>query len=137
MNEQLRKQIDKEISPYLSKDEDVKSVGFFRKVPATRKLILTRGLARFFSQEFLAALTEKRMILVPVNKINGKTVYGDAWDIDLKDVKFGNSLFSDLVLQVGIAGSRHRLRLRFEYGSSTNRSEKDYFMAALLNAQQA
>jgi hypothetical protein len=137
MNEQLKRQIDKEIFPHLSKDEEIKAAGYFRKVPSVQKLMLTRGFARFFSQEFLAAVTDKRLMLIPVGKINRKTVYGDVLNVDLKDVKFGNNFLSDLILLVRISGVSHHLKLRYEYGSHSYRMDKNHFMTALQNAQEA
>ena len=131
MNEQLKEQVDKEFSQYLSTDERVKASGFFRKVPSIRMWMLTRGFARFFSKEFLVGVTDQRVLVIPINRVEGKTVYGDALNINTQDIRFGFGWFNDLIVRFRLSDSNHRLKLRFASGPFSDQTDRLHFLKAL------
>lgn len=124
-------------NPYLQKGERIISVGVFRKIPSVSAMIMTRCMARFFTQISIIAVTDKRVILLPESK-RGESLVGKPMDaIGFDDVSFSESFFYSTMVEIRLPGEDSPLRLRF---SGKNRSlglDKNDFIGAVYQGKKA
>ncbi len=84
-------QLMKVVPRYVGVDEKLLAVGNFVKKPSYLSSLLTLGISRVSTQFFHIGVTSKRIIILPINRFNGKINESEILDIDYSQLHdFGN-----------------------------------------------
>ena len=126
---------DINFTPYLMENEKVLALGAFRKVPSVSAMMLTRGLARYFSSRSFAAVTTDRIILLPVSGKTGQIGDEPITSFGFNDVKFYETFLFATVMEVRLPGEELYLRLRFSGQMLTLGLDKFEFIAAVYQGK--
>ena len=130
-------QLESEFTPLLKPDETITALGLFKRDPSTSQLFLTRGLARFAAQEFHAAVTDRRLIVLPICHVNGEQVFASPLEADFARIEIDENIFNEPVLIVHTGALEKPLTLRFKAQMQTLGLDKYDFIAALRQNQEA
>ena len=131
MSNQFYNQLTGRFLPYLAEDEKVVTAALFKKIPPVPNLILTRGFVRFFSHEFQVAVTNQRLLIIPIQKIGDEKVFQEAISVAFEAVKIGKDLFNDPILEVHSERLERPLKLRFKPVAKALGLSKYEFVAAI------
>ena len=122
-------------SRHLESDEDLISVGAFKKVPSTSCLLLTRGMAWFFAEDFYVGVTTKRLIILPKSMKN--VLYTNVISVDLNQVEFYEDAFNNSILKVQVTYKGQPLKLRFKSRDQTLDWNPFDFIAAVQQGKHS
>ena len=124
--------IMEQVSTYLSREEEVLSVGGFQKRAGYLKNKTTFGLARFSNKSFNIVITNKRVIVLPLNKWNNKVEDDKVFSANFKDVEIkGNNIYID------ISDADKPLKLHFFFGiEKLTGLSKNKFIGALYRVKR-
>ena len=125
----------KEIGSYLQDNEEIVALGAFRKVPSVPAMMVTRGLARFFSKKSLVAVTNKRLILFPETSPNNQSLEEPVASVGFGDVDFHDTCLYSTVMEVRLPGEEFPLRLRFSEQMRTLGLDKFEFLGAVYQGR--
>lgn len=130
-------QLQNEFIPHLKPDETITALGLFKKDPSTSQLFLTRGIARFAAREFYAAVTDQRLIILPICHVNGEKVTANPLEATFTNSEIDENIFNEPVLIVRTEALEKPLTLRFKTRMQTLGLDKVDFIAALRQVQKA
>ena len=122
-------------TPYLQEDEKIRALGTFRKIPSVPAMMMTRGLARFFSKKSLVAVTDKRLILFPISGPKSQTVESPTASVGFDDVRFHDNWIYSTVMEVYLPGEEIPLRLRFSGQMRSLGLDKFNFLGAVYQGR--
>jgi len=127
-----QKLIKKTFSQYLSSGEHLVSIGVFKKIPSTGCLLLTKGMAWFFSDEFYVAVTDQRLIILPASRKKSLRETGEEVIFaDFDQVEFKTDPLNNPVLDVQKLYGGNPLNLRFKSGFQFEGMDQFDFIAAV------
>ena len=125
--------IKKELSQYLSSDENLISIGIFKKVPSTTSLMLTRGMTWLFSPRFYVGVTDQRLIVIPeVSKQGQDVIYAG-----FNDVEFYTDAFNTTILDIQKLFKGTPLKLRFKPSYQFQGTDQFDFIAAVKQGKNS
>ena len=123
---------------YLEAEENLVSVGGFKKVPTTSFFLLTRGIAWMLTQDFYVGVTNQRIIVLPVSqKRFGEMVFDDAFFVSFDAVELTEDLFNNTILKIQKLYRGYHLKLRFKTRDQTADWNPFEFIAAVQHGKQA
>jgi len=115
MSHKSYQQLRQVISQYLLPEENLVSIGLFKRVPPTGILFLTRGIAWFLAQDFFVGVTDQRLVILPVSKGKQKTKwFEDVIYANFDEVDFSEDIFRNSFLKVQKIFKGEPLKLRFK-----------------------
>ena len=135
MSEKSVAALVKQITPQSTDDEKIKALGVFRKVPSVSAMMLTRGLARFYSSKFYAAVTNDRIILSPVSGKKGQSNHEPIISVSFDDVRFYEKFLYATVMEVRLPGEEPSLKLRFSEQMHSLNLDKFEFVGAVYQGK--
>lgn len=100
----------KEIPPFISSDEKLITVGTFYKRAGYLKNQLTLGYAKFWNQFFYVGITNKRLVFLPIKRINGKVDKENVFSVDFDKVEVEKN---KLIVETPDNGKFLKLSCRF------------------------
>ena len=126
-------QIKNEFTQYLSKRENLISIGIFKKVPSTTSLMLTRGMTWLFSPRFYVGVTDQQLIVIPeVSKQGQDEIYAG-----FSDVEFYTDAFNTTVLDIQKIYQGRPLKLRFKPGYHFQGMDQFDFIAVVKQGKKS
>jgi len=128
-------QLESEFTPLLKPNETITALGLFKRDPSTSQLFLTRGLARFAAREFHAAVTNQRLIVLPICHVNNEQVLASPLEASFAKVEIDENIFNEPVLIVHTDALEKPLTLRFKAQRQAFGLDKYDFIAALQQSQ--
>ena len=131
MSARFPHQVENEFQPYLNDGETIQALGIFKKDPSVPHLIFTRGMARIVAREYHAALTQARLIVLPVENRKGEKVFANPLTVPISEVDLDANLFSEPVITLRTDTLADPLTLRFKAGMRSLGLEGSDFITAL------
>ena len=130
-------QLEIEFTPHLKSDETIAALGLFKKDPSTSQLFLTRGIARFTAREFHAAVTNQRLIILPIYHVNGEKFSASPLEAAFANSEIDENIFNEPVLIIHTEALEKPITLRFKAQMQALGMDKYDFIAALKQCQAA
>jgi hypothetical protein len=134
MSSKNQSRMKNDFSGYLSREENLVTIGLFKQVPQTSHLLLSKGIAWLFSKEFEVAVTNQRLIILPSSRHIWQEQ--DAIFADFDEVEFYKGLLSMTVLDVQKNYHGKPLQLRFQPGYDYQGMDQFDFIAAVKQAKE-
>jgi hypothetical protein len=134
MSARFPQQVENEFQAYLDDSEAIQALGIFKKDPSVPHLIFTRGVARIVAREYHAALTQKRLIVLPVEHHKGEKVFASPLTVPKSAIDLDTNLFTEPVITLRTNTLAEPLTLRFKAGMRSLGLEETDFIAALKQA---
>lgn len=130
-------QVKKIISQYLSKAENLITIGILKRIPPTSYLLLTRGMAWIFSKEFYVGVTDQRLIILPESKrMRGEGFEEEPIFADFDEVEFYTDPLNNTILDVQSMYQGVPLKLRFKPGYAFEGTNQFDFIAAVKQGKK-
>ncbi len=125
-------EIKSAFSQYLGRGEQVLAIGVFKKMPSTGWLLLSKGMAWFFTPEFYAAVKDRRLIFLPASRFKGRMrAEEDVFTAELDEVELSSDALNNTILDIRKSYDGEPLKLRFRPGASFLGMDQFDFIAAL------
>lgn len=122
---------------YLEAEENLVSVGGFKKVPTTSFFLLTRGIAWMLTQDFYVGVTNQRIIVLPVSqKRFGEMVFDEPFFVSFDAVELSEDLFNNTILKIQRLYRGYHLKLRFKTRDQTVDWNPFEFIAAVQQGKK-
>ena len=126
-------QIKNEFTQYLSKAENLISIGIFKNVPSTTSVMLTRGMTWFFAPTFFVGVTDQRLIIIPEVVKQGQSMIDAGFD----EVEFYTDALNNTILDIQKIYQGKPLKLRFKPGYHFQGMDQFDFIAAVKQGKKS
>jgi hypothetical protein len=137
MSQISQEKVREGFSRHLLPEEKLVCIGALQKVPTTSYLLLTKGLAWFFSQQFYVAVTDRRLMILPASSVKHyQNNREDVIFLNFDEVEF-TTLLSNIILNVELIHKGSPLKLRFRSGFKFNGLDQFDFIAAVKQGKQS
>jgi len=114
---------------YLTNDEELISIGTFLKRAGYLKNRLTFGIAGLKDRNYYLGITNKRIIVLPLNYWTNSVEEKNIYSINHKDVEIRKNH-----LYIPSPGSKNNIELRFQFGiKEVSGLDKNEFINAIYS----